>query len=129
MTTAKLARHKSHVPTEAIEQRRLAAWLRAKKLTWMHTPNEGKRSRVTGAHLKALGMAPGFPDILIFNTPPRQCHVWAKGVAIELKSTRKGAKATPAQIDWLDKLEACGWAAVVCYGADDAIQRLTEMGF
>ena len=32
---------------------------------WFHTPNQGIRSAIQGAKLKAMGMRPGVPDIVV----------------------------------------------------------------
>jgi len=51
---------------------------------WAHPPNGGQRTRKGGGSLKAQGVKPGLPDILIFRPPEG-----ALGLAIELK-TKKG---------------------------------------
>lgn len=59
------------VPSEHHEMVKLAEYLDAVvgKYGWLHVPNEGKRSPRAGARLKAEGMKPGAPDVLIFKRP------------------------------------------------------------
>jgi hypothetical protein len=37
------------------------------KTVWWHTPNGGKRSKVTAAKLKKMGVRPGVADLVFFN--------------------------------------------------------------
>jgi hypothetical protein len=46
------------------------------------------------------------------------------GLYIEMK-TRKG-KVSPAQRAWQKRLRGMGYAAEVCYGADDAIATIEQ---
>lgn len=65
------------------------------------------------------------PDLLLFDPPPigGSC-----GVALELKR-RKGGRTSPKQERWLRELEARGWVALVCHGAEEAIQELERLGY
>ena len=85
--------------SEATLQKQIATFLDWKKHVWMHSPNEGKRSPRTGAHLKAQGMKGGFPDICIFDLK----------LVIELKT--KYNKPTPLQAEWLERMRGLGWSA------------------
>lgn len=80
----------------------------------IHVPNEGKRSPATAAKLKRLGLRPGVPD-LFFPIPSGEYH----GLFIEMKVL--GGRPTPDQKQWIAKLSAKGYRAVVCVGADAAI--------
>lgn len=107
-------------PLERHEMAVLAQYLDARRLVWLHPPNESKRSARYGAELKRLGMKAGAPDCLIFTPPPGRYGI--NGVAIELK--RKGARpsgVTVEQRDWLESLGALGWKTHVAFGASDAI--------
>jgi hypothetical protein len=78
-------------------------------------PNGGSRSGPReGARFKAEGVRPGVPDLMIAY-PARGYH----GLFIELKK-RKGGRLTPAQNDWLTKLEDVGYFTKCCYGWDEA---------
>lgn len=80
-----------------------------------HIPNEGKRSRLNGAILKAAGLRKGVPDL---------CLPCARGgyhaLYIEMKKDSK-SKPTKDQLEWIDLLYSLGNYATVCYSADDAI--------
>lgn len=84
-----------------------------------HIPNEGKRSQIGGANLKAAGLSPGVPDI---------CLPVARGkynaCYIELKKD-KSCKTSKEQDCWIELLQSVGNFATVCHSADEAIQTLT----
>ena len=84
-----------------------------------HIANEGKRSTVTGARLKAIGLRPGFPDL---------CVPMARGkyhsLYIEMKA--KGGKLSQDQKTWLSILKQEGHATAVCYGFDEAIKIIEQ---
>lgn len=73
--------------------------------------------------MRASGLKPGVPDVLIF-TPTALAP---KGVALELKAA-KGA-LSPEQRVWLERLSGLGWATVVAYGYEDALQQLGTLGY
>ena len=120
-------------PSEAQEQKKLAEYLDAVGVLWCHVPNE-RSEAVQARRLSGQGVKAGVPDVLIFE------RVYAKpsdliyvGVAIELKRQRgpkggKPGKVSERQRDWIDDLCARGWAARVCWGADEAIDWLEALG-
>lgn len=63
------------------------------RLLLHHSPNEGRRSVVEGAHLKASGMRTGFPDLALLM--PSGEWSW---LAMEFKS--KGGRMTEAQKEY-----------------------------
>lgn len=115
-----------NAPTEAQEQRDLFRWAqlargRYPELQLMyHIPNEGKRSTITGARLKAGGLRSGVPDI---------CLPVARGpyhaLYIELKRTR-ASRVSEDQRAWLAKLTRAGNKAIVCRGWDAARAAIIE---
>lgn len=115
-----------NAPTEAQEQRDLFRWARLAlgrypELQLMyHIPNEGRRSSITGARMKAEGMKPGVPDI---------CLPVARGpfhaLYIELKRT-KGGRVSDDQYAWIAKLTRAGNKAIVCRGWDAARAAIIE---
>lgn len=119
-----------HMP-ESYEQKKLATWIRTKSILepweWSHPPNGEVRNKVTASNLKAMGVNPGIPDILIFKRPPRYPHV--VGVAIELKSTNPRARLSKIQEKWLESLHNKDWVAECSYGAQDAIEFLRALGY
>ena len=125
------------LPTEADEQRVLAAWLDAMGILWAHPPNSGYRAglnrdaqvaSIAGARLKRLGVKAGLPDILIFQVPPAEDYASVRGVAIELKR-REGGAVSDEHKAWLKDLRDVGWLTRVCLGAADAIGWLQILGF
>lgn len=90
---------------------------------FFHCANERRANRAYGAKLKALGVSPGVPDLII---------VWptctgAPGAAIELK-TSKG-RASKAQFAWLARYQAVGWFGEVLYGHTNTAERLHDLGY
>jgi hypothetical protein len=65
------------------------------------------------------GYRKGIPDILIY-TPSRGFS----GLALELK-TMKG-RASPEQLDWVERLKLYGWDAHVVKGYEAACEKLFE---
>lgn len=117
---------KPPAPKEAEEQRTLADYLNRRQFSWIHVPNEGKRSIVGHVDMKRQGLSKGFPDNLIFDTPT--LHPNAKGLAIELKRIdRTRSKPTPEQEAWLVELKLRGWITAVCYGAWEAVERIERV--
>lgn len=114
------------VPTESVEQQCLFRWAdfqsgKYPELELMyHIPNEGKRSRSTGARMKAEGLKPGVPDICL--PVPRSGY---HGLYIELKRLR-GNCTTKNQDEWIAKLENQGYRAEVCRGWEEASRIILE---
>lgn len=113
-------------PSESVEQQRLFQWAAMQSGAMpelellYHVPNEGKRSRATGARLKAEGMRPGVPDICL-----PVARGGKHGLYIELKK-RKGGRLTPAQRQWLEKLKGQGYRAEACHGWEAAARVIKE---
>lgn len=114
------------IPTEASEMLRVAQYLNARKIFWIHCPNEGRRSFRQGRMLKAQGMRAGVADVLILDGAPKfpEC----RGIAIELKRI-KGGVVSPMQKQFLDDCEERNWVTYIAKGADDAIDFLQRLGF
>ena len=112
--------------TERQIQCAIASVLDRLGVLWLHVPNEGKRDRIQGARLRAMGLKSGVPDILILESAPNKPNV--RGVAIELKR-KKGGRLSENQTNWLESLRRRGFHAVVCKGYQSAIKELEELGF
>lgn len=116
----------SPIPTESNEQQTVFEWAKVHEGKWpelkllYHIPNEGKRSRITGARMKAEGLRSGVPDICL--PVPRGEH---HGLYIELKR-RRNSKVTQKQLEWIEDLVAQGYVAAVCRGCDEAISLITS---
>ena len=80
---------------------------------YLNIPNEGKRSRLTGARLKEAGLKSGVPDV---------CLPVARGGYIGLYIENKYGKNKPTenQKRWLRALRAAGHLVAVCYGWEQA---------
>ena len=78
-------------------------------------PNEGKRSRATASRMKAEGMRKGVSDLVLL-WPSNGFH----GAVIELKT--KGGKVDAEQLTWQAHRKQSGYAAVVCWSAEEAIE-------
>lgn len=113
------------VPSEASEQMALVRWLRRRKLVFCHVPNGGLRRKSEARKLKAMGTQAGVPDILVFSPPPVGNFV---GAAIELKRIG-GGRVTAHQKEWMERLEACGWATFVASGHTEAEDWLCSLGY
>ena len=109
---------------EEIEQTALFRWasyaqMKYEELALMyHIPNEGKRSAITGAHLKQAGLKPGVPDVCLPTG-----HGGYIGLYIEMKV--KPNKPTENQKQWLRALREVGHLTAVCYTWEEA-QKLIE---
>jgi hypothetical protein len=90
-------------------------------------PNEGKRDPKVGAKHKKLGLKPGVSDLFLAY-PMTSVH----GMWIEMKKPRRDFRseneadnaATEEQQEWITKMNAIGYMAFVCYGADDTIETI-----
>lgn len=84
--------------------------------------NEGKRSVVQGARLKAIGLSKGEPDYII-PVPNRKYHsLWleVKTVDERLKKQKK------EQIEKINRLLKLGHYATFAFGASQCIQITTD---
>jgi hypothetical protein len=97
-----------YVPSEASEQIALFDWIdtlipREPRLELaFHVPNGEHREIAVGVKLKAMGVRPGVPDVLL----PVACRGWI-GLAIELKVGTNTMR--PEQAIWRDRLLIAGW--------------------
>lgn len=106
---------------EEREQARFIKWTHrpdvrkdAPALRWMfHCPNGGKRDAITGGQMRALGVKPGVPDLLMPVRSDRD-----NGLALEFKSAT--GQTTDTQDEWLLHLKAQGWLVGVVRSADEA---------
>lgn len=84
-----------------------------------HIPNGGKRSRVEGALLKAMGVTAGVPD---------QCVLWdGPGVGfLEMKA--KDGRLSDEQHEIIERLQAMGVNVAVVKTLDDIDKALSQWG-
>src|ERR1700733_8739225 len=91
------------------------------ELKWLfHIPNGGSRHIAEAGKLKAMGVKPGVPDIML----PIGRNGF-KGLWIELKKPKVGV-VSEKQHEWLDHLAAQGYATRVCFGWIEAKDALLE---
>lgn len=122
----KVQKNKMPVPTESVEQQCLIRWAERQsgahpelRLLY-HIPNEGKRSKSTGARMRAEGLRTGVPDLCL-----PVARGGYHGLYIELKRVRDWT-LSETQRQWIAALEAHGYRAVVCPGWTCAVNEITE---
>jgi hypothetical protein len=105
------------IPTEHQEQRLFVMWFRQthSPVRIFAIPNGGLRSKSTAAKLKVEGVVSGVPDLFI-----PAWRLW-----VEMKRV-KGGRLSPEQKDWIEYLEANGYTALVCHGAEDAKLKIEQ---
>ena len=96
-------------------QKQVATYLTLKHphVLWFHAPNGGSRNLFEAVKLKAMGVKPGVPDIMILS---RKLGYY--GLSIELKVGKN--KPSDFQKEWLHNLDIIGWKTAVCYTFDEA---------
>lgn len=107
--------------SEEVEQARFVRWSHRKAvrdlmpaLRWLHhSPNGGKRDRVVGAQMKALGVKPGFPDLIL-----PAAHGVVRGLALEFKSDV--GRPTDSQSEWLLHFASQGYQTDIVRSAERA---------
>jgi hypothetical protein len=94
-------------------------WRLAPDVWWTHFPAGGRRSRITGAILKAMGTRSGVPDLLFL----------ARGrlFGLELKAGNRG-RLGPAQVSTHGDMRRAGAVIGTAGSVDEAIDLLGEWG-
>lgn len=107
-------------------QRDIISFILAAGFRAVHVPNGSKlagtpeqRARA-GARLKADGLVPGFPDLLIYGPGQRIGHIEVKAPAGRVQDTQRACQA------WLEALEH---KYAVCRSTDDVARTLREWGW
>lgn len=115
------------VATEHQEQAAVIAWwyavhgkYRLPLFTLFACPNGGARDAITGSLLKAEGVRPGTPDLILAVPTPAFSALF-----LEMKKT-DGAKPTPEQTTFIEYLRSAGYSAGVHYGATSAIKEIED---
>lgn len=105
--------------TEDIEQQMVFDWAEVMECRYpclklmYHVPNEGKRSKATGAKMKRMGLRRGVPDICL-----PVARGGFHGLYIEMKAV--GGRATKEQCEYLDALREEGYFVALCVGHEAA---------
>lgn len=111
------AKPKVIYPSEDFEATAFASWLDANGYTFSHLPlSTFTRSWAVKAKNTRNGVRAGVPDFCLLLKRKQIMFV-------ELKKVR-GGSVSPEQKKWLAELSACGVAAVVARGAEEAIQKV-----
>jgi hypothetical protein len=108
--------------TEAAIQIAIKARLTFHGCLVAHVPNAGKRSLGAGRRLKAEGMLPGFPDLLVYRG--------GKHALLEVK--RPGyspSDVSPAQREMHATLQRLGFPVAIVTSQDEAVQALKDAGW
>lgn len=110
------------VVREELEQERLIKILDKKYPRVLYCASAGGlwTTKLQGGKMKAAGYKKGFPDIMIFE--PRGGY---SGLFIELKRIT-GGTVSPEQKEWLGRLNARGYMAIVCKGCMNAVAALDK---
>lgn len=114
------------IPLEEIEQEHVFLWASMEERAYPELamlyaiPNGGKRAIKTAVALKKQGVKRGVPDMCL--PVPRGGF---NGLYIELKRV-KGGTVSDEQREWINALNAQGYRAVVCCGAQEAIKTIRE---
>ena len=119
-----MPKDKRLLPKEGEEQARLFSWCRMQE--WQHPelgllfhiPNGGSRNKAEAGRFKAEGVKAGVPDLML--PVARGGH---HGLFIEMKR-QDGGRVSKEQKDWMDRLQAQGFEAVVCRGWEGAAEAL-----
>ena len=104
---------------EAIEQTKLFNWITFARAAipeldmLYHIPNGGYRNKREAANLKRQGVRAGVPDLCL---PVARGNY--HGLYIELKYGTN--TVTENQREWLNRLQAQGYAVAICYGWEQA---------
>ena len=112
------------MPTESQEQQWLMAWVKLESARrpelqlLYHIPNEGQRSRATGARMRAEGLKRGVPDLCL-PVPRGGYH----GLYIEL-TRRSGGRVSDDQRGWIEALARMGYRAEICQGWQAAAEMI-----
>ena|SRR6185312_8341360 len=110
------------IPTEEQEHFALMDWLTYRpsiKSHFIHIPNGGSRHILEAKKLKRMGVKKGVSDFFL----AQPAHPYA-GLWIELKRKNKKIMPSKEQQEWIDLMNAAGYKAVICYGAQEAIDQI-----
>lgn len=110
-----------NIKGEALEQSKLFAICRyiPQCRYLFHIPNGGHRNFLEALNLKKQGVKAGVPDLFL-PLPNKKYH----GLFIEMKYGKN--KPTPNQKEWIKYLNSVGYLAIVCYGAEQALDILKK---
>ena len=112
------------IPLEEIEQEHVFLWASMEERAYPELamlyaiPNGGKRAIKTAIALKAQGVKSGVPDMCL-----PVARGGYHGLYIELKR-QKGGVVSETQREWIAALNTQGYKAIICHGAEEAIEQI-----
>ena len=108
----------SNIPTEHQEQCAFVKWFRHQypRVRIFAVPNAAMRSVELASYLRAEGMTPGVPDLVVIE--------WK--LLIEMKRV-KGSVISDEQHGWREYAHRIGWNHVFAYGCDHAIEYVKNL--
>ena len=117
--------------SEHDEQVEVVKYCDAKGILMFAIPNGTNKSLTAQRMFKAEGLKSGVPDLMIpiANKYYHGLFIEMKRRAKRLKNGKKSishTKVSPEQEQWLNNLSERGYCAIVCYGADDAIEMIED---
>jgi hypothetical protein len=130
---------KLQIPTERQEHDKLVAWARLMvstgqepRLRFLRSGFEGLRLGMgTRMQVKRQSIATGWPDLFLAvpmclgNNRGETNTKWIHGLFIELKRI-SGGTVSAEQSRMIGDLQSLGYKAIICRGADHAIQTIKE---
>lgn len=126
ITEGKVGKFKPIIPLESVEQRNVITWCDLQNGPYVlarrvySIPNGSHKTAATAMKFKREGLRAGYPDLGL-DVPRGGFH----GLRIEMKRVR-GGRLSAEQEDWIVFLLDQGYKAVVCKGADEAIQAIKD---
>lgn len=113
---------------EADAQMRLVALLRLHRVPVFHCANESMVPVQYRVKLRALGVSPGVPDLVIVQPPISAVEErWHPGAVLELKSER--GVVSHEQTEWLAHFFAIGFATAITYSYLEGLAQLRAWGY
>ena len=98
--------------------------MRQLRIEFFSVPNEGKRSKITGALLKAMGLRPGAVDMVLITRPPAFPD---KHAVFEFKT--ETGRIEPEQRDTHAVMRGEGWVVIVPRTIPEFHDGLKLLGF
>lgn len=116
------------IPLEKTEQINFIDYCKANNIIAVSTQNGFKMPKTAfnwaaySNSLKRLGLATGFPDVIILARNKSNTH---EVLFIEMKRI-KGGRVSPEQKEWINKLDSLNYCVGIAYGCDSAIKILNN---
>lgn len=113
-------------PLEKFEQINFVDYCRIRNITVISTQNGFKMPTLINRtaysrSLKRMGLAPGFPDLIVLARNKSGTH---EVLFIEMKR-QKGGRVSPEQKEWIQKLDNDGYCVGIAKGFESAAQILS----